>query len=180
MSTDGRPLIFVSARPEGSHGGYDLWAATRDSEKGPWPEPINLGRAVNSDADENQPHLSDDGLALIFKSNRVGGRWHHMFSTRTSLDNEWSMPQVLTGVSSVLQRYPRYDSGSLLYHISGKISKVALVSWDVSKQQWTNHVFLDPPINFDNTDCLATFHRATNTLHWRSSRPGGTCGLPAG
>lgn len=38
-----------------------------------WSEPVNLGPVVNSLANEQNPTLSRDGLALYFSSNRPGG-----------------------------------------------------------------------------------------------------------
>lgn len=170
MSTDGRTLLFVSARPQSGHGRMDLWMATRDSVNEPWSEPVNLGGVFNSDANDNLPYLSDDGTKLVFSSNR-SGRYQLYFSTRVSLKAEWSDPQRLTGTSPVLERYSPFDSGCILQNMG--VRKVCLSHWDDSKREWVFGDFLGPPINTDGTDCFATFHRATKTLHWQSNRPGG-------
>lgn len=70
LGPDGDMLLFASDRP-GGQGGYDLWAAIRE-EDGRWSQPFNLGPAVNTEADERHPALSDDGQTLLFTSNREG------------------------------------------------------------------------------------------------------------
>ncbi len=67
LSPDGCALYFYSDRP-GGLGGYDIWVsrATPDG----WGEPVNLGAAVNSSANEYGPALTPDGKRLYFSSNR--------------------------------------------------------------------------------------------------------------
>jgi hypothetical protein len=65
---DGREIVFASddtARP-GAMGGFDIYAATRDSVDDPWSTPVNLGPAVNSLANETRPSLSWDARQLLF------------------------------------------------------------------------------------------------------------------
>ncbi len=69
---DGLELIFSSDRP-GSLGRIDLWISTRATTHDKWSTPVNLGAGVNTPYDERAPYLSDDGLTLIFSSDRPGG-----------------------------------------------------------------------------------------------------------
>lgn len=62
-------VIFASNRP-GGYGGVDLWRSERSGQA--WSEPVNLGPAVNSSADDCFPYVADDGT-LYFASNRVAG-----------------------------------------------------------------------------------------------------------
>jgi serine/threonine protein kinase len=62
---DGRTLVFSSTRP-GSLGGYDLWAARRDSAGEPFGEPVHLGNVINSPTSETAPFVSRDGRTLYF------------------------------------------------------------------------------------------------------------------
>lgn len=71
-SADGLSLYFASGRP-GGVGDWDLWMATRPSPSAPFGPPVNLGRAVNSTAYDGEPSISDDGLVLVFASDRAGG-----------------------------------------------------------------------------------------------------------
>jgi hypothetical protein len=72
MSPDGLLLFFTSARP-GGLGGEDIWMTRRASLSDPWEQAENLGPTVNSSGDECSSHLSADGSALYFCSNRSGG-----------------------------------------------------------------------------------------------------------
>jgi Tol biopolymer transport system component len=75
---DGLEIFIASNRP-GTIGINDLWAPTRESVSDPWPEPVNLGPAVNSAFNETFPSVSADRQTLFFSSNRPGGfaayRW---------------------------------------------------------------------------------------------------------
>ena len=83
---DGLEIFIASNRP-GTIGINDLWASTRESVSDPWPQPANLGPAVNSAFNETFPSVSADRQTLFFSSNRPGGVggtdiW---MSTRTKL-----------------------------------------------------------------------------------------------
>jgi WD40 repeat protein len=59
-----------------------------------WSVPINLGSRVNSDASEQTPVISKDGLSLYFGSDRAGGFggidiW---VAQRLSVDDPWETP----------------------------------------------------------------------------------------
>ena len=75
ISPDGLELYFCDydyPRP-GGNGHMDLWVAHRATRNAPWQEPQNLGQLVNSEAVDGRAHISADGLALFFDSNRAGG-----------------------------------------------------------------------------------------------------------
>jgi hypothetical protein len=62
-----------------------------------WSEPMNLGSVVNSDADDEHPAISNNGLSLYISSFRPGGFglediW---VSQRDTLDDPWGPPQNL-------------------------------------------------------------------------------------
>lgn len=69
---DGRELVFDSNRPDGGHGGFDIWSASRDSIATGWSAPTNLGPAINSAANETRASLAWDGKMLVFGSTRPG------------------------------------------------------------------------------------------------------------
>lgn len=79
---DGLEVIFSSDRP-GSFGRIDLWVSTRATTHDPWSIPVNLGAEVNTESDDRAPYLSDDGLTLIFSSDRPGGFGGTDFYIRT-------------------------------------------------------------------------------------------------
>ena len=68
LTPDGRFLLFYSDRA-GGVGGYDLWAAERNSD-GSFAEPFNLGPNINTEFNEYSPAPTPDGKRLYFASNR--------------------------------------------------------------------------------------------------------------
>jgi hypothetical protein len=69
---DGLEVVMFSSRV-GSLGGFDLWAATRETAFDPWSIPVNLGPVVNSTANDQQPYIAADRRTLHFASDRAGG-----------------------------------------------------------------------------------------------------------
>jgi len=93
FSADGLTLLFESDRP-GGEGEKDIWACERETLDAPWGDPVNLGPNVNSKGIDGGPHLSEDGLALFFESQRkgclgVGDIW---MCTRESPASPWGKP----------------------------------------------------------------------------------------
>jgi len=75
ISPNGLEIYFCDMdfpRP-GGNGGGDLWVARRISIEDPWQKPLNLGPEINSPASDSRPHISADGLKLLFDSRRAGG-----------------------------------------------------------------------------------------------------------
>jgi Tol biopolymer transport system component len=73
ISSDGQTLFFSGYRPS-TGGTNDLWLARRNAIDAQWGAPVNLGPAVNSDADADlNPSISADGRMLYFASFRPGG-----------------------------------------------------------------------------------------------------------
>jgi outer membrane protein OmpA-like peptidoglycan-associated protein len=71
VSKDGKVLIFASDMNNGS-GGVDLYYSVRINEKQDWGRPVNLGRKINTEGDEEFPFL-DDNNVLYFSSNGLAG-----------------------------------------------------------------------------------------------------------
>src|SRR5438128_803167 len=72
ISKDGLSLYFSSGRP-GGFGGSDIWVSQRANLEAPWDAPTNLGKVVNTEADESIPALSRDEHCLFFNSTASGG-----------------------------------------------------------------------------------------------------------
>lgn len=71
LSKDGKVLIFASDMP-GGLGGVDLYYCIRLNDKGEWSRPINFGKKINTEGDEQFPFLSDFNK-LYFSSNGLPG-----------------------------------------------------------------------------------------------------------
>jgi len=81
ISSDGLLLMFTdfwacSLRP-GGFGGTDIWFSRRATKESEWGEPVNLGPAINTLANEDFPMISANGSTLYFNSTRAGGSGMH-------------------------------------------------------------------------------------------------------
>ncbi len=63
---DDKVMFFASNR-EGDRKHYDIYVS--EYKNGAWSNPVNLGKNINSDLDEQTPALSPDGTTLYFSSN---------------------------------------------------------------------------------------------------------------
>lgn len=92
LSADGRLLIFASKRL-GTIGGSDIFMTYRD-DKNAWVKPINMGKTINSDGDDESPFLHPDGSTLYFRSNgRPGmGKFDIYYSKKNDTTDLWQTP----------------------------------------------------------------------------------------
>lgn len=91
ITPDGTKLYFISDRP-GGLGGRDIYLSTLN-KKGDWDEPVNLGDKVNTQYDEDFPHIHYDGKTLFFSSeghNTMGGR--DVFKV-VQIGGDWQVPE---------------------------------------------------------------------------------------
>jgi len=91
ITPDGKVIYFASDRL-GGQGGMDIYQ-THLLPNGSWSQPVNLGTAVNTKADEDAPFIHPDQKTLFFTSdghNTMGGR--DIFVTRLE-DNQWTSPE---------------------------------------------------------------------------------------
>ena len=70
ISSDGLTVMFGSNRP-GGHGGFDLYMATRETRADPFGAPVDAN-VLASDMDDDDATFSEDGLTVVFSSNRGG------------------------------------------------------------------------------------------------------------
>ena len=97
ISPGGERLVFVSTR-DGGRGGMDLWMSERRDD-GAWSEPFNLGRNLNSDADEVSPTFATSDT-LIFASNGFGGKGGFDIMMSVLRDGVWNEPVPLDDLNS--------------------------------------------------------------------------------
>jgi hypothetical protein len=101
LSKDELTIYFTSDRSPGGFGGLDLWFATRDSvESQLWSDPQNMGPAVNSEADDSLPFLSQNEHVLYFHSARIrpdscGGAGDIWMTRRLNKHSDWEQPTNL-------------------------------------------------------------------------------------
>ncbi len=72
FNTEGNKIYFSSNQP-GGFGGFDIWESSWENQQ--WTAPENLGKLLNSTANETNPFLVQDGInnTLYFSSDRKGG-----------------------------------------------------------------------------------------------------------
>jgi hypothetical protein len=89
-------LYFCSNRA-GGQGNWDIWVATRPTLSAPFGAPVNLGPAINSNANESDPRISADNRTLVFTSSRLGGAGANeaWMSTRTNAMAPWKPARYL-------------------------------------------------------------------------------------
>jgi len=95
LSPDGMELYFVSANPELSNGGKDIFVS-RLNAKGKWGTPRNMGSLINSIYDEECVFLTADGKTMYFSSKghtSMGG--YDIFRSEKEKDGSWSAPENL-------------------------------------------------------------------------------------
>jgi hypothetical protein len=93
ISEDGLELYISSYRqPEPSN--WDIWVFTRKTIEDEWGEPENLGDIVNSDVEDSNPTLSEDGLELYFNSFRPDGLGNGdiWVTRRATKSDPWTEP----------------------------------------------------------------------------------------
>ncbi len=63
--------LYFCSKGHASYGGFDIFMSEKN-EVGQWKTPVNLGKPINSPADDISFHLFIDGLSGMFTSNREG------------------------------------------------------------------------------------------------------------
>lgn len=106
-SLDKKRIYFVSNKPEGNLGSYDIMAEDGhythdifycdwDENKKRWGEAKNLGPTINTKYNERGVFMHSDGKTLYFSSeghNSMGG--YDIFKTVLQKDGTWSKPENL-------------------------------------------------------------------------------------
>ncbi len=89
-TTNGDIVYFASNR-DGGLGGFDIYKILKH-EDGTWSDPINLGRPINTEADEKTPFIHTDCKTLYFASDgHIGMGGYDIFVSYLN-DSTWSEP----------------------------------------------------------------------------------------
>lgn len=94
FSSDGKTMIFTSARP-GGRGKQDLLISFLQPN-GSWSEPYNMGDSINTPGAEMNPFLHPDGRTLYFTSDGHPGLGKSdIFFSRLLPDGRWTKARNL-------------------------------------------------------------------------------------
>lgn len=129
LRPDGLTLLFASTNPSGSsgpsRGALELKMLTRTNVNATWGQMKFLGSPVNSAKNEHAPSLSEDGLTLLFQSDRDGGVGNHdlWVARRKSVSDAFGEPENLGKLINTTGReeapFLLADGHSFLYsHVS--------------------------------------------------------------
>jgi Tol biopolymer transport system component len=81
---DGLEIFLASNRPGSLDGSIDLWTSTRPTTHDKWSTPVRLGGTINTASEDRAPYLSNDGLTLLFTSDRFGNDDFYMLTRKMS------------------------------------------------------------------------------------------------
>ena len=161
----------------------DLWIATRKSSSEPFAGGTKLEPNVNSEFQELCPELSNDGLSLVFASDRPGGIGKNLdlwMSTRESVDAPFDKPVNLGPPVNTgrIEMYSVLSSDCLTLILSsdrpgGLDSNDLWMFTRKSKDDpFGDPVNLGPPINSDSWDSHPELSADDRTLFYSSGGRG--------
>lgn len=151
LSSDGKTLLFASCGKKDGYGSCDIYGARRS--RGKWSEPQNLGPMINTSHWESQPCLAEDGLVLVFSSDRPGGYGGKDLYFSRWTDSGWTRPKNMGPVVNTPG-----DEGAPFLHFSGQalyfmstghlgMGKQDLYVAKGDLESWDTVLHLPPPIN---------------------------------
>lgn len=87
--TNNRKTLIMSVEREDSQGDRDLYVSFMKDDS-VWTEPLNLGKVVNTAAEESAPFLAADDKTLYFSSNGFSGYGGTDIYVSKRLDDTWT------------------------------------------------------------------------------------------
>ena len=93
VSRDNKTLYFTSEGTE-SLGGIDIYKSVKTGDN-TWSKPVNLGKPINTEYDEDAPFISEDGNTLFFASKGHPGYGEFDIYKSTNVNGVWSQPENL-------------------------------------------------------------------------------------
>jgi tetratricopeptide (TPR) repeat protein len=178
ISGDGLSLYF-SSRRAGGQGAFDLWVSRRETRESPWSPPANLSEPVNSLFQEFCPHISRDGLSLLFVSNRLNGQggFDLWMTARKTRDDAWESPENLgAAVNSSFRDIDPCLSrdGLLLFFASNRPGGFGCHNdiWVAMRpsvhESFGSPSVLGPPVNYSGENLCPFLSSGGRTLYFAS------------
>ena len=92
--SDNELTIYFTSNIPGGQGGYDLWTANRQRKTKPFGAPTNLGKLVNTKANEAFPYLRYDSV-LYYSTNGLPGLGGMDIFKTVKIGEKWGEPKNL-------------------------------------------------------------------------------------
>lgn len=158
IAPDGSFLTYTGCGKRDGKGGCDLYFSIK--EEGSFRKAFHPGAPLNTNKNETQPCLAENGRTLFFASDRQGGYGGmDIWFSRLQKNGKWGEPincgRVINTTSDELTPFLHAD-GSTLYFTSGGhpgfgATDIFLSRW-ISDTSWTKPMNAGPGINSKNTE----------------------------
>lgn len=165
FTPDGNTMYFISDRP-GGIGGSDIWYATRTGEG--WSAPVNVGKPINTEFNEIQPTIGENGTTLYFASDGhkgLGG--YDIYQSEGALGN-WSEPVNLGHPLNT-----SYDEISIVWTIPDSVGLISSLRPESAKSD----IFLVRSLNRPAEDLTITIQGRVRDVKTKQTIPFATVQL---
>jgi hypothetical protein len=183
LTDDGRypQFLYYATRKDKEGTNYDLYVAVRQDADKAFAEPTPLG-AIDTEADELFPWITDDGQHLYFSRKRKEG-WRVFVSSRpagTSGAQGWGAPELVDELPPNFHHVTLTRNGKTMY-LQGPLEKrrTGLFRATWTGRSWSKPEALAELNNPDGPtgDRSPNLNRDGTMLYFASDRPGGKGGL---
>lgn len=126
--SNSKKTMIISAEREDSNGDRDLYISFLQ-DNGKWTQPQNLGRGVNTGADDYAPFLASDDRTLYFSTSGLPGFGKSDIYVTKRMGNDWynwTKPQNLGSVINSANDDAYFSitaSGEDAYYCSGNLNR---------------------------------------------------------
>jgi hypothetical protein len=182
ITGDGKQMFFISRRPvspdisPNASGKLDIWVMDKIAN-GDWAEPRNLGRPVNSDANEYYPTVAANGT-LYFGSRRKGGKGGADIYRSRLVNGKYQEPENLgDAINTEFDEFEPFiaPDESFVIFMAGGGRPDSLGGYDFyisynRNGQWTKAKNLGAPINSSADEFSAKIAPDGKYFFWASAR----------
>lgn len=114
VSSNGNLILFTACNRPSGLGSCDIFYSFLNN--GQWNTPSGIGAPINSTDWDSQPSISSNGMAILFSSNRPGGKGgNDLYISYLNKSNQWMEPQNLGSTINTPS-----DEGSPFLHADGR------------------------------------------------------------
>ncbi|MCO5230828.1 MAG: OmpA family protein [Chitinophagales bacterium] len=179
VSADGKLILFTACNYPNGLGSCDIFYSFLVN--GTWTTPNGIGAPINSTDWESQPSISANGMAILFSSNRPGGKGgKDLYISYLNKENKWLEPQNLGDVINTPfdeeTPFLHADGRSLYFSSNGHSSiggKDIFVSRLSDNGKWSEPVNLGYPINTEKDESSIYVELDGKSAYLASEREGG-------